>query len=264
MSNIRDHLWLWAHQEGSHNGQYGLPADSAITPAEGAQYLGLSNVIMVCYRGQPEPPFDGYAQSLQSLDRVVWSIVGDAGSTRNDEKSDLEEVITLAARQSNITGGIMDDFFTPPGSPKLSRYDLPQIAEFRDRLHSAARPLDLWVVLYDHQLDMPVQEHLKLCDVVTFWTWTASELSNLETNFAHAETLIDDRKKVLGCYMWDYGAAQPIPLELMRYQCETGLQWLRQGRINGLIFLASNLCDLDVEAVEWTRDWIARVGNNPL
>ena len=35
----------------------------------------------------------------------------------------------------------------------------------------------------------------------------------------------------------------------------------RQGRIDGMIFLASCLCDLGLEAVEWTRAWIADVGN---
>jgi len=31
-----------------------------------------------------------------------------------------------------------------------------------------------------------------------------------------------------------------------------------------MIFLASCICDLDLEAVEWTRDWIAARGPQPL
>jgi hypothetical protein len=31
-----------------------------------------------------------------------------------------------------------------------------------------------------------------------------------------------------------------------------------------MIFLASCLCDLELEAVEWTRDWIAKVGEQQL
>jgi hypothetical protein len=50
----------------------------------------------------------------------------------------------------------------------------------------------------------------------------------------------------------------------MASQCEMGLQWLRDGRVEGLIFLASCICDLDLEAVEWTRRWITRVGDEPL
>jgi len=50
-------------------------------------------------------------------------------------------------------------------------------------------------------------------------------------------------------------------LDLMKKQCTLGLDWLRQGRIEGMIFLASNVCDIDLETVEFTRQWIAAVGN---
>ena len=53
--------------------------------------------------------------------------------------------------------------------------------------------------------------------------------------------------------MWDYGAKRPMPVNLMEKQCETGLQWLQEGRIEGMIFLASCICDLGLETVEWTR-----------
>jgi hypothetical protein len=69
---------------------------------------------------------------------------------------------------------------------------------------------------------------------------------------------------VLGCYLWDYGAKKPMPLELLWHQFQVGLRWLRQGRIEGMIFLASCLCDLELEAVEWTRNWIAQVGDEQL
>ena len=38
---------------------------------------------------------------------------------------------------------------------------------------------------------------------------------------------------------------------LMKQQCETGLRWLREKRIEGMIFLASCLCDLRPDTVEW-------------
>jgi hypothetical protein len=55
-----------------------------------------------------------------------------------------------------------------------------------------------------------------------------------------------------------------MPLDLMQHQCELGLRWLRQGRIGGMIFLASCLCDLDLEAVMWTRDWLSQEGDEQL
>jgi len=50
----------------------------------------------------------------------------------------------------------------------------------------------------------------------------------------------------------------------MEHQCELGLKWLREGNIEGMILLASCICDLDLEAVEWTREWVATVGGEEL
>ena len=61
--------------------------------------------------------------------------------------------------------------------------------------------------------------------------------------------------------MYDYGNRQPMPVDLMQHQCEIGLQWLRDDRIDGMIFLASCICDLELETVEWTREWIQTVGD---
>jgi len=48
-----------------------------------------------------------------------------------------------------------------------------------------------------------------------------------------------------------------MPLDAMARQCELGLRWLHEGRIEGMIFLASCICDLKLETVEWARNWIA-------
>ena len=64
--------------------------------------------------------------------------------------------------------------------------------------------------------------------------------------------------------LWDFGTQKPMPVDLMEKQCETALELLRQGRIGGMIFLSTNICDLDLETVNWTRRWIAKVGDEPL
>ncbi len=166
MSRIRDHLWMWAHHEGSHNNRYGLTASSRMTPAEGALYMGLENLIMVVFADKPEPPFDQHAKPLFFLKNVVWSIVGDANSKRNDEKSDLEDVIDLSKKFPNITGAILDDFFSHEGK---QRHDLETTKNFNTRLH--ANGLDLWAIIYTNQLDAPVDSYVDLCDRIAMWTW---------------------------------------------------------------------------------------------
>lgn len=257
---LRDRMWLWAHEAGSQDRDWGLPAPSRMTPTEAALYLGIPNVIMVVYQGKPEPPFDQHALAMIPLKRVVWSIVGDSSSKRNDEKTDLEEVVGLAGRFPNIAGAMMDDFFHEPNAQgAIARYSVEALAAFRRRLHAAARPLDLWVVLYSHQLHLPVARHLAECDVVTFWTWRAEDLSKLEANFARFEAIVPAARRVLGCYMWDYGTRQPMPLALFQQQYHQGMRWLRERRIEGMIFLATCICDLGIDTVEWLRRELAEL-----
>jgi hypothetical protein len=258
---VKDRFWLWSHEEGAQNVGWGLPRATRITPTEAAHYLGIPNVIMVVYGGKPEPPFDQHALAMSSLRRVVWSIVGDSSSKRNDEKSDLDEVVGLAAKFPNIAGAMMDDFFHEPNAQgAVARYSVEDLAKFRARLRSAARPLDLWVVLYTHQLHLPVAQHLAECDFTTLWTWKAEDLPKLEASMDRFDALAPKARKVLGCYMWDYGTRTPMPLDLFQHQYRLGLRWLEERRIEGMIFLASCICDLGLETVEWLRAEIAAKG----
>ena len=149
--------------------------------------------------------------------------------------------------------------------PADHAFALGALKRLRKRLDALEPPLALWVVLYTHEFDKAIlPQHLGLCDVVTMWTWRARDLVRLDANLARFEKLVGPKRKVLGLYMYDYGTGKPMPVEAMERQCETGLRWLRQRRIDGMIFLASCICDLDLDAVEWTRRWIAKVADKPL
>ena len=117
------------------------------------------------------------------------------------------------------------------------------------------------MVLYEHQLEAPLADYLKLCDWMQFWTWYGQNLEQLASNFEKAEKLASDTRMALGLYWWDFGNKKPLPASAMQHQCELGLQWLRQGRVEALVFCGSWLCDRGLEAVDWTRQWIRRVGN---
>ena len=266
---VRDRFWIWGHEAGSHDHGGGLRWTSRMTPAEGAYYLGVPNLIMVRYRDRsgtplPLPPYDQYALALRPLRRVLWSCVHEAGVTEPEE---VERVVDLARTNPNICGAMMDDFFydrNDKRGPETAVHTPDELRGLRERLRSGDRPLDLWVVLYQHQLQQPVREHLAQCDVINFWTWNARDLAAQEESFGTLEDLAPGSRKVLGCYLWDYGDRQPMPEDLMEQQCVRGLEWLRQGRIEGMVFLASCICDMGLETVEWTRTWIADVGDTPL
>ncbi len=261
MNSVRDHMWIWGHEAGSHNNAYGLPKTSRMTPMEGACYLGIPNLIMIRYDDKPAMPFDQCALALRPLKRLYWSAVGGGGATSDEER---RHVLELARRFPNIGGLFMDDFFrTPKHQDDLGMLSLDEIRTMKAQMRLPDRALKLGVTLYTHQLGMPLADYLALCDHVSLWTWNAPDLKDLEANFARLEALAPANGKLLGLYMWDYGLHQPMPLNLMEKQCEAALKWLREGRIDGMIFLASCICDLELEAVEWARAWIARVGDQP-
>jgi len=258
---VRDKLWIFACPAGTDNdptNRYGLPGMSRMTPAEGAFYLDVPNLLMIRAGGKPPMPSDQYAIPLKPLKRVVWSLTGSGGKTSEEAR---EDALRLAHRFPNIVGFIMDDFFHRDGSGQLSP---EQLADLRKRFTIRGRKMDLYVVWYTHQLDLPVGEHLKYCDKITLWTWNSKDLQNLEDNFKRLEQLAPDHGKLLGCYTWDYPNKQTVPLELMKKQCELGLRWLREDRIEGIIFLANTTGDFEVPAWEFARQWIAKVGDQPL
>jgi len=275
-STLRDRFWLWAHAPNCH--RQWVQRDSRITPAAAARHLGLDNLIMVVFGNRPEPSeFAVYQESFQGLRRVVWSVMGDSSSTRNDTCGDVDAVLALAAGNPNLVGGIMDDLFLvpeklTPGGP-VARWDAARIAAVREQLNHAPRRLELYAVFYDLLLGVcapgirdELGRHLAAADVITYWTWHAKGLARLEENFAQVETMAaaNGNRILLGCYLYDYGDNREMPVELMQHQCELGRRWLREGRIAGMIFLGSPIVDLPFAAVEWTRRWIARVGDEPV
>ena len=177
----------------------------------------------------------------------------------------FDMVQQLAQRFPNIVGYMMDDFFRDAvGGGRTGSLTPREMAYIRSHSNVAGRKLDLWTVVYEHDLRYDIAEYFAEVDLISYWTWEASQLERLEGSFMQLEKLAPRTRKVLGCYMWDYGACKPIPLDLMQKQCRLGLEWLRKGRIEGMIFLGSGSCDLSLEAVDWTRNWIQEVANEQL
>lgn len=261
MAQLRDKLWLWgqspmAHHETGDN-YYNLPGSNIMTPLEGAMYLGVRNCCRVVIHNDPHPPFDQHSMALTSMDKVVWSVLGACGS--NDGGVDLKEVLHQAGIFPNITGGVLDDFFSEKGS--IPRMTLKELQDIHTQLKNNKRPLDLWMVVYDYQLSSPVKQFLDECDVITFWTWKAREIKNLDKNFDILKNMTLGKRRLAGCYMWDYGDCKPLSLSDMEYQCEKYYEWLKKGDIEGIIFCSNCITGLGLDTVEWTRNWIKEIGN---
>lgn len=263
---VRDKLWVWSLVAGMYNDAPWVPGASRMTPAEAALYLGVPNVCMVTYKTdcklRPSPPYDQYAIALLAFKQVVWAL---GGAQRQDVKTWLRDILQLSQKYPNVVGIQMDDFYkgTLDGG-EIGSLTPNELVYVQKQLKTNEHSLGLWLTLYHHDLKHNLSESLAKFDVVTYWTWEAKDLETLEQGFAETEEAAPHARKVLGCYMWDFGAQKLMPITLMQKQCELGLSWLRNGRIDGMIFGISNLCDLNLEAVEWTRNWIHKVGDEQL
>ena len=56
----------------------------------------------------------------------------------------------------------------------------------------------------------------------------------------------------LGVYMWNFNNKAIIPIELMKHQLDLAYRWLKSGEVEGLIFHCTPLCDMNLEAVEYS------------
>ena len=126
------------------------------------------------------------------------------------------------------------------------------------------KQLPMMAVLYTWQMHPRAAAHLGEVDQISMWTWNPDDLEHLRENFESLEQLAGDKSLWLGCYMFDFFRSRPIPVERMRHQVAIGHELLKQKRIDGLIFLATPNVDVGLEAVDWTREWIARHGDEPL
>ncbi len=276
---VLDRLWIWGHPAGVYNGSYLRPMKlvSTIEPVDAARRMGLKNMIFVRYDGKPAAPFAAYYASFQKLDRVLWSLVAAGGGTSQTER---DAAFALAEHNENIVGFILDDFFHEPAAgnaadplPNASADadDRPFRAslspeELRTLCQRKARgaKLPLMAVIYTKQVKPGARTHIAEVDQLCLWTWRPADLARLADNFVALERLAPDKQLFLGCYMYDFHESKPLPVPLMQRQVELGHQWLKEGRIAGMIFLATPNVDVNLEAVEWTRQWIQATGGQPL
>jgi hypothetical protein len=262
--NLRDRLWMWGHGPGTTNDLYNIPTGNNIDMADAIDSMGIPNVCVIRWRGKPEPPFDEYIKQFHKTKRVAWSVVDGAPQDYEQKK---QWTFELSEKMPNLVSFFLDDYFHGESIPPEGQEDSPacltldQVRSLHHEMKSLKRPTDLSVVLYSYQLQPGLKRHIDACDVVSFWTWHATDLVALKDNFKRYREIVPDKPTLLGTYMWDFGNSKPITMELMKLQLDFALEQFKQGQIEGMIFHCTPLCDLGLEAVEYSRKWIAEYGD---
>ena len=251
--NLRDRLWMWGHGPGTTNGLYNIPTGNNIDMADAIDYMGIPNICVIRWEGKPEPPFDEYIKQFKKTKRVVWSIVDGAPQDFNQKKTWGFE---LTEKMPNLTGLCCDDFFgIIPNLPQLQTVE--QLQALKKEVGNLKRKIDLSCVVYSTELQPERKGHLNSFDTIFFWTWHATDLVKLEENFTKYRQIVPDKPTLLGIYMWDFGNSKPVPIELMKLQLDFALKKFKEREIEGMIFHCTPLVDLGLEAVDYSRNWIA-------
>ena len=259
---VRDHLWLFTVP--ANTDFESVQRRSLMTPAESGLYFDIPNLIIVqadtteAKYGRFELPFAQYAIALRPFKRIVWSVTGSGGI---NSEAETREVMKLARSTPNFTGIMFDDFFSSKKEGKKAVFTVEELGRIRQELKSIGTRLDILATYYTQLLDLDLSEYLKLIDVLTLWTWRSAEIPDIEKNLTRLDNVAPNTRKMLGCYMYDFDLRKSVAIPAMEQQCETGLRLLKQKRIEGMIFLSNTVADLGFESVEWTRNWIQKVGD---
>jgi len=265
MPYARDKFWIFGvrpHQDDIYLGINGGNRfnRSRITPAEAALMLDVPNMIMVNCDGIPVPFSEdayGYAESYCTMNKVLWGATGSGGFRIGNEEN---FICALAEQYPNIGGAFMDDFFGKfKGRPNGMEQAEELLKEIRSGLDKACRPMELYVVWYTYEFSDVPNHLLDYIDGLTLWTWRSEELTQLEERFEKIEKLFPNKKKLLGVYMYDFSKRTEIPNELMEHQCELGLKWLKEGRLDGMIFEANSVMGVGLTSEKWLREWVKKV-----
>jgi len=260
--SLGDVGWVWE----------GVAFDPGVQPTiygvgEGARYFGLKRACFMFHRTN-----EVALQKLRSLDQVVCDItkwefremrseegrVGFTHSLSGDPSvtlSEAENLSRLSRDFPNVAGAIIDDF---GGLIKNRGYSPQRLAQIHSALKRDNDNLNLWTVVYAHELDpqfwAPYLPHL---DVANLWVWKAEDLPHLDEYLDGCAGIFLGKPIILGCYLRDYPTLSPVPLELLRFEFERIAAYLEQGRIAGFSILAACLIDQHPEQAAWVRDFLA-------
>jgi len=265
--NLRDRLWMWGHDSGVYdgpNGIYNIPLSEPISMADGIKSMGIPNVCVI--RGGVSDA--SYREQFRDVKRVAWNL----SSGSNESYRELKDhVFGLRETMPNLTGYYLDDFFRfgdRPGFDRNSETIMAPAAlsqEELEKLHEEMiahrRRLELSMVLYTHLLCPAIKPALRHVDVVSLWIWNGGDIDRIDESFRTYRALAPDKPTLLGVYMWDFGGARELSVERMEKQLDYAHNLFKQGRIEGMIFHCTPLCNKGLAAVDFARDWIAKHGD---
>ncbi len=242
MRTVSDGLWLWGHPAGSLN------PNSQVTPLDGAAYLGTKNIFYVPMGRRMDRAAE--TEKMAAVTGIGWSM---------ESERQVLELIELKKRYPNITIAVFDDFFNEENvAANYTNYSIEKMQELKRRLHDVG--IEMWVVVYTRLLHMDVSDYLAVFDGVSYWFWHEATEDEFEAKCQWFFTNCPEQKKLIGCYLYDFGNAKEMPPETVRYQLDRNLMFMKEGRIDGIVLHTNAVGGLGYEGYEEARRWTLEHG----
>ena len=262
MAKLIEKTWNWGHLEGSHNFITGI--NHTMSPEQFMEEYGVPNAFIVSYAGNIQPPFDSHFQRFAGLKQIKWSVLGDASTPLPEARLGETQTILDCVKKGlgkNLTGGVLDDFFSPE---RMKRFTPEVLKEIKAELN--ANGLDFWCVLYNHQLDLDLAPYMECFDGVSFWLWGSEHIENLEDHLAKFFKVAEGKQKMLGMYLWDYLDEGTKPMDGARFEKQLHRYFglLENGEIEGVIFCSSTVADGDLEANKILKKFLKENGDKEI
>ena len=268
---LRDDCWLWGHETGMLDGgptnHWNLPpAKEYYHQVRACIDFGIANLCCVRW----DMPKKEFRDSLAPLRRVTFPV---SSLSDNIESRDriLNWSIEVAKEMPNMTGIDFDDFFRKNDRPREAAYSLEELKDVRRRVKALERPVEMRLVAYDHLFrkgspyfreEEQVRPFVEQFDTILLWTWTARNLKELPATLANMRRLAGNKSILLGIYLWDFGGPHvEISEANMKLQLDFALEKWKTHEIDGVIFLATSICNRDFAAVRMARQWVRDNGD---
>jgi hypothetical protein len=177
---------------------------------------------------------------------------------RDDEPAivaaEAEKVSRLSLEFPNVVAAFIDDTH---GVCAHDTYTADTPRDIREALHRHNPNLDLWIVVYTHELDKEYwRDWRDDVDVINLWVWESANLPHIEEYIPQCRELFPKQRLVMGVYMRDYTLRAPVPLEMLEIELEAIARHLEAGTLDGYSILAACLIDQHPEQAEFIREFI--------
>lgn len=180
------------------------------------------------------------------------------GQSRDDNPeavmAEAANVSRLSLEYPNLVAAFIDDTHGVATHANATP-DAP--ARIKEALCQHNPDLDLWIVVYTHELDKPYwKDWMGAVDVINLWVWEYQNLVHLEEYLSRCHEIFPDKRVVMGIYIHDYPSRSPLPLDYLQIELDTIVRHLESGSLDGYNILGNCIIDQHPAQAEFIRDFI--------